>query len=322
MLVGQHEADPFARLHQPFVARRVTRVALQETVAAEEPKVSRPRDGRFGHCGSRIDFPGPVVRLVIEQQDIHFRRLEPRDHDALAKIDQLGEFDPQRLFVPPSRFAEAVERDGQQAQLRRRQMPDHDGWDLFEPGGARRFDDAVAVDDCPVLIDKDRLADAELFDAGPDPRDLRGVLAAHSTLRLAQLLNRHIGHGQLRQQVVAPLRGVVGDLGQRALAHPAGSRLCFQSRREAVGHSDSSSARVFFGWHDVFLFWFPEHAVRKGRGDHPTEGRSRGLEAVNPTPWAGSHIFERPELPTLQVWNCRLAWTAAHPQAAAIRCAP
>jgi len=38
------------------------------------------------------------------------------------------------------------------------------------------------VDDCPVLADEDRLADAKLFDAGADPSDLRGFLA-----RLSQL---------------------------------------------------------------------------------------------------------------------------------------
>ena len=32
----------------------------------------------------------------------------------------------------------------------------------------------MAVNDCPVLTDEDRLADAELFDAGADARDLRG----------------------------------------------------------------------------------------------------------------------------------------------------
>jgi len=37
------------------------------------------------------------------------------------------------------------------------------------------------VDDCPVLADEDRLADAKLF-AGADPSGLRGFLA-----RLSQL---------------------------------------------------------------------------------------------------------------------------------------
>ncbi len=40
-----------------------------------------------------------------------FRRLEPRNHDVLAQVDQLGEFDLERLFVPLSGLAEAVERD-------------------------------------------------------------------------------------------------------------------------------------------------------------------------------------------------------------------
>ena len=169
-----------------------------------------------------------------------------------------------------------------------------------QPGGARRLDDPMAVNDCPVLTDEDRLADAELFDAGANPRDLRGFRPANATRRLAQLVDRHVGHRQLRQQVVAPLRGVIGDPGERALALAASARLCFQFRREAVGRSDrrlcggisrstsaASSSRS------------PEHAVRKGRGDHPTEERNLGLEAVNPTPWAAISHLRAPEHPSL-----------------------
>src|SRR3984885_13082489 len=43
----------------------------------------------------------------------------------------------------------------------------------------------------------------------------------------------------------------------------------------------------------------PEHAVRKGRGDHPTEERNLGLEAVNPTPWAAISHLRAPEHPSL-----------------------
>src|SRR5271166_6369253 len=129
-------------------------------------------------------------------------------------------------------------------------MLDRDDWDPCQAGGARRLDDPVAVDDCPVLADQDRLADTELLDAGADPRDLREVRTADATLRLAQLVDRHIGgHRQLRQQVIAPLRGMVGDLGERALAFPAGARLRFQSRREAVGGRDDGFAGVSFDRH-------------------------------------------------------------------------
>src|ERR1700723_1183002 len=48
-----------------------------------------------------------------------------------------------------------------------------------------------------------------------------------------------------------------------------------------------------------FLFSSPEHAVRKGRGDHPTEERNLGLEAVNPTPWAAISHLRAPEHPSL-----------------------
>ena len=64
-------------------------------------------------------------------------------------------------------------------------MLDRDDWDPCQAGGARRLDDPVAVDNCPVLAGEDRLADTELFDAGADPRDLSEVRAADATLRLA-----------------------------------------------------------------------------------------------------------------------------------------
>src|SRR5271157_1490105 len=42
---------------------------------------------------------------------------------------------------------------------------------------------------------------------------------------------------------------MVGDLGERALAFPAGARLRFQSRREAVGGRDDGFAGVSFDRH-------------------------------------------------------------------------
>ena len=110
-LVCQHEARVFARQHQPFVGLGIAGVGLQKPVAAEDPEVSRPRHGFVGRSESEIDFPNAVVRLVIKKQKIDFRFLEPRHYDVLAEIDQLGELDPQRLFVPLSRFTEAVKRD-------------------------------------------------------------------------------------------------------------------------------------------------------------------------------------------------------------------
>ena len=50
-------------------------------------------------------------------------------------------------------------------------MIDEDYRDLCQPGGARRLDDPMAVNDCPVLTNEDRLADAVLFNAGADTRD-------------------------------------------------------------------------------------------------------------------------------------------------------
>ena len=87
-LVCQHEARLLARQHQPFVARRVARVGLQKAVAAQDPEVSRPRDGFIRRSESEIEFPNAVVRLVIKQQKIDLRFLEPRHYDVLAKIDQ------------------------------------------------------------------------------------------------------------------------------------------------------------------------------------------------------------------------------------------
>jgi hypothetical protein len=58
---------------------------------------------------SESDFPNAVVRLVIQQQEIDLRFLERRHDDVLAKIDQLGEFDPQASSshcpVSPMRFS-------------------------------------------------------------------------------------------------------------------------------------------------------------------------------------------------------------------------
>ena len=65
-------------------------------------------------------------------------------------------------------------------------MLDEDYRDLCQPGGARCLEDPVAMNDCPVLTDKDRLADAKLFDADADARDLRGFRPANATLCLAQ----------------------------------------------------------------------------------------------------------------------------------------
>ena len=69
-------------------------------------------------------------------------------------------------------------------------MLNEDYRDLCQPEGARRLEDPVAMNDCSVLTDKDRLADAELFDAGPDTRDLRGFRPANAMRRPTQLVDR------------------------------------------------------------------------------------------------------------------------------------
>ena len=65
-------------------------------------------------------------------------------------------------------------------------MLDEDYRDLCQPESARRIDDPVTMNDCSVLTDKDRLADAKLFDSDADARDLRGFRPANATLCLAQ----------------------------------------------------------------------------------------------------------------------------------------
>jgi hypothetical protein len=104
---------------------------------------------------------------------------------------------------------------------------------------------------------------------------------------------------KLRQQIVAPLRGVIDDLGKRTLALPPSARLGFQIKREANGRSDDGFAGVSLVGHGDFLFSIPEHAVRKGRGDHPTEERNRGPEAVNPTQRAAISRLRAPRHPSL-----------------------
>ena len=173
----------------------------------------------------------------------------------------------------------------------------------------------MAVNDRPVATDEDRLADAELLNAGANTRNLRGVRPAHATRRSAQLVGRHIGHRQLRQQVVAPFRGVIGDLGERALPLPASVRCRSRRARDfafSLGVRPSDTAMTALGAYlsvDIggFLFSFSEHAVRKGRGGHPTEARNLGLEAVNPTLWAAISHLRAPGHPSLLLWQCRLA---------------
>jgi hypothetical protein len=126
------------------------------------------------------------------------------------------------------------------------------------------------VDDCSVLTDEDRLADAELFDAGADTRDLLGVRPADTTRRLAQLVDWHVGHRQLRQQIVAPFRGVIDDLSKRALALPPSARFGFQSRREAVGRSDDGFRAGSLGGHCGFLFCFRNTLSEKEEATTPT----------------------------------------------------
>ena len=167
---------------------------------------------------------------------------------------------------------------------------------LCQPEGARGLDDPVAVNDCSVLTDKDRLADAKLFDAGANARDLRGFRPANATLCLAQLVDRHVGHRQPRQQIVAPLRGVIGDLGKRALALPASARLGFQIRSEAVGRSDDGFRAGSLGGHCGFLFCFRDTLSEKEEATtQPRNGIWASKQSIRPS-GPRSHIFERPDI--------------------------
>jgi hypothetical protein len=172
----------------------------------------------------------------------------------------------------------------------------------------------------PSFAGQDRLANAEGFDAGADARDLRCFRPADATRRLAQFVDRHIGHHQLRQHVIAPLQGMVGNLGERALALPAGSRLGFQSRREAIGPCDGSFASVSVNRHwSLPLLGFRNLLSEKEEATtQPRDGVWASKQSIRPR-GPRSHISERPDIRPSLVWNCRLAWMTACPRAAAIR---
>jgi hypothetical protein len=141
--------------------------------------------------------------------------------------------------------------------------------------------------------------------------------AAHSTLRTAQLIDRHIGHGRLRHQVVALLRGVVGDCDDHALAPAAGlatllsERACGSRalRQRLLGYfsvgmtSSSSALRNLL-------------SEREEATTQPRDGIQASTQSIRPH-GPRSYIFERPGIPTLRFWNCPLARMTAHPPAAA-----
>ena len=157
----------------------------------------------------------------------------------------------------------------------------------------------MGVDDRPILVDKDRLADAQLFSMLVRIRVNCAGSAAHSTLRTAQLIDRHIGHGQLRHQVVAPLRGVVGDCDDRALTPAAGlatllsERACGSRAQRQLGYFSVGMMSSSSGLRNLL-------SEREEATTQPRDGIQASTQSIRPR-GPRSHIFERPDISTLLV---------------------
>src|SRR6266568_7196896 len=113
-----------------------------------------------------------VSLASILQDDVDFRHLEPGQFDFDIEIDQTLQLNRQNLLVPPGLLGELVVGQDVGALIRLAQMREpvgrHRG-DAEELGG---FHATVTSDDLLVIIDQNRIAEAELRDAVGDLADL------------------------------------------------------------------------------------------------------------------------------------------------------
>jgi len=139
-----------------------------------------------------------VVCLAgILQDDVDFRYLEPGQFDLDVEIDQILELNRQKLLVPPGFLGELVIGQDVGALIRLAQMREpvgrHRG-DAEELGG---FHTAVTGDDLLVIIDQDRIAEAELRNAVRDLADLLlrmrpGIVRVRPQLANSYIVDFHV----------------------------------------------------------------------------------------------------------------------------------
>ena len=110
-------------------------------------------------------------RGVLED-DVDLRHLEPGQLDLDVEVDQALQLDRQKLLVPAGLLGELVVGQDVGALIGLAQMRQPAGGhrvDAEELGG---FHAAMAGDDLLVIVDQDRIAEAELLDALRDLPDL------------------------------------------------------------------------------------------------------------------------------------------------------
>ena len=131
---------------------------------ADLPEVARPRDGRPGDVRHRIGGIG-LRRLVVEpgDQDVDLGHLEAGDRDVEVEIelDQVLQLDRQDLAIPAGLLGELVVGEDVGALLRLAHVLEPDDRNGLMPERLGRGDAAMSGDDDAVLVDQDRVVEAE-----------------------------------------------------------------------------------------------------------------------------------------------------------------
>ena len=126
--VGEHDPDFFALEDQPLVDGGFPGVPLKQPVASQHPAVARLRDTLGGRFRNNALLPAldELPFVFAKQQEIDLGGFKTAEDHVLAKIDQLLEFQPERRFVPRSRFTQPIESDPEQPEFGGAEMRDAD----------------------------------------------------------------------------------------------------------------------------------------------------------------------------------------------------
>ena len=160
--VGVHQVDGGA-VQQAIHVLGLAAVAAEQAVVAEEPQVARLRDRLVGRLGHVVGVGQALVRLRPEQPQ-QLVGGEAGQVQVEVHLLELGQLERQLVVVPARHRGRLVVGDAVRLGLRRRQADGHVDRDFFQAQLQRRLVARVADDDDALLIDDDRLAEAELLD--------------------------------------------------------------------------------------------------------------------------------------------------------------
>jgi hypothetical protein len=204
--VGQDQTSSRVAPYHLAEGLRISCAAANDPVGPEVKNIANAGNGDCAGVGRDRPLLDRFVSRV-ENDVIDLVEREAGDLDRRIGEDQLLELDLQLVQVPLALLAKAIDGDAENALFDLAQVLDAHAWDAAKAELPSRMNPNGAINDCFVLANEDRRAEAEGADRACHLMDMGRVELANHARRQSQLFERDVHKVEVGQRVVTRSMG-------------------------------------------------------------------------------------------------------------------